>query len=443
MEPFRSSLPAPSGAALPYRAIIPAAALCLFGALTSLWLWDPLAYFRFLRALGLDPFRFPFLDLHAILAAAECARQGIDVYVVIPCDVLNRPHVYSPLWLSLTPAVLGMQDVPWLGIVLDGTFILSLAFVIRPRSASELVVCGLAVFSPMTILALERANNDVVIFLLLACAAVLYSRSRPRRLGAYALFLLAGLLKFYPLALLAFIGRERGRSVLLLAAAAASILLLFWLREARELREMLASVPSPSYFANTFSAENLPFGLARSLPDLPFLSPSAIGLALLAALMAATLLQTRRNVQLFDAVAGDAGYEAAFLAVGSLVITACFFAGKNIEYRGIYLLFVLPGFFRLHRSLADAGARGVASTIIGAIVFVMWSTSIRHAARAAAHLLLGEDQFGVLIAVAAWLAREFAWWWLIAGLASIVVLHGRQLPLMRGTLARLRLAPST
>ena len=64
------------------------------------------------------------------------------------------------------PAYLGTHDTFWLGLLLDGLFLLSLGLAMRPRCAREIAIFALAVVSPMTIFALERANNDVIIFLL-------------------------------------------------------------------------------------------------------------------------------------------------------------------------------------------------------------------------------------------------------------------------------------
>jgi hypothetical protein len=77
------------------RRIIPAVVgLALFVLLATLWLTgDRQTYMAFFRLLGLDPFAFPFLDTHAVLAAIECHRLGIDIYAANPCDVLGRFHV--------------------------------------------------------------------------------------------------------------------------------------------------------------------------------------------------------------------------------------------------------------------------------------------------------------------------------------------------------------
>ncbi len=137
-----------------------------------------------------------------------------------PCDVLGRPHVYSPLWLAIVPGSLGTGATGWVGASLDLLFLLSLAVVLRPRTARELFILGAAAVSPMTVYALERANNDLVVFLLVICGAMLFTFPRPYRLFSYGLFVAAGLLKYYPLALLVLAAREGRRDGLVIAAAA-------------------------------------------------------------------------------------------------------------------------------------------------------------------------------------------------------------------------------
>jgi hypothetical protein len=139
---------------LAYRLAIPVVVLCLYAIMAGLWLSGAHSlYFGALRVLGIEPFSFPFLDTHAVLAAAECRRQGIEIYLSNPCDVLGRPHVYSPLWLAIVPASLGTGATGWVGASLDLVFLLSLAVVLRPRTVRELFILGAAAISPMAVYA--------------------------------------------------------------------------------------------------------------------------------------------------------------------------------------------------------------------------------------------------------------------------------------------------
>ncbi|HEX3410900.1 MAG TPA: hypothetical protein VHT00_04195, partial [Stellaceae bacterium] len=250
-----------------YRLAIPIAVLCLYAIMAGLWLSGTHSlYFGALRLLGVEPFSFPFLDTHAVLAAAECGRQGVEVYLFNPCDPLGRPHAYSPLWLAIVPASLGTEATGWVGASLDLLFLLSLTVALRPRTAKELFILGAAAVSPMTVYALERANNDLVVFLLVICGAIVFAAPRPFRLFSYGLFVAAGLLKYYPLALLILVARERRRDALVAAAAAGFTLILFGVAFYPELKVASARIPAASsYFTDAFSARNLPFGFAEAL----------------------------------------------------------------------------------------------------------------------------------------------------------------------------------
>ena len=283
----RSAAPAPT-ANWKYRLAVPVLALVLFSMLAALWQWGPHSlYLAALSLFGFEPFRFPFLDIHAVLAAAQCHRQGIDVYLYNPCDVLGRPHVYSPLWLTLTPSFLGTSATTAVGVSLDLLVILSLALVIRPATGGEALVLGLAALSPMTVYALERANCDLVIFLLIVGGCVLDRAPRPWRFGCYALYLLAGLLKYYPLVLLVLMVRERRREAVAGAAIAALVVLGLAGFDHADLAKALANIPALSYFFGSFSAQNLPFGFAEAVgaPDLRHII-SVLLLSMLAALAA-------------------------------------------------------------------------------------------------------------------------------------------------------------
>jgi hypothetical protein len=404
-----------------YRLAIPIALLCLYAIMAGLWLSGAHSfYFGALRLLGVEPFAFPFLDTHAVLAAAECGRQGIEVYLSNPCDALGRPHVYSPLWLAIVPGSLGTRATGWVGTGLDLLFLLSLTVVLRPRTAKELLILGSAAVSPMTVYALERANNDVAVFLLVICGAIVFAAPRPFRLFSYGLFVAAGLLKYYPLVLLILVARERRRDALVTAAAAGFTVILFALAFYSELKAAVASIPAASsYFTDAFSARNLPFGFAEALAGGAY--RILIAVSLLSALSGLAVARTLRTVRLLGRERLDwAAGERQFLLIGGLLVVACFFAGQNIAYRGILFLPVLSGLVCLHRSIKDREVRRFCSRMIGAALFVMWEECFRRALHAMISPVPGEG-LSSRVEVFFWIGRELVWWWLVVGLAALVL----------------------
>ena len=76
---------------------VPAGGVLVLAVFAVLYREFPAGYDAILVAWGLAPFRFPFLDTHAVLSALDCARQGLDAYHHNPCDALTRAFNYSPL----------------------------------------------------------------------------------------------------------------------------------------------------------------------------------------------------------------------------------------------------------------------------------------------------------------------------------------------------------
>lgn len=408
------------------RWIIPLCGVLVLAAFAALWLggWKD-AYLGIQRALGTSPYTLPFLDTHALLSAAECQRQGIDVYTQNPCDALGRVHAYSPLWLSLIPGFLGTGDTAGVGLGLDLIFILSLGIVFRPRSRGEVAVFALAVFSPITLFAVERANCDLMIFLLLVGAAMLWTGSERARLVSYAVCLLAGALKYFPMVALALVLRERWRRGFTVAAAVALAIVLLIAGYHGELHAALANIPAGhDYFSDVFSARNLPLGLL----SLTGLSEAPAGGIIAAALFfvagVAALSRAWRTVRLLEPVRLDwTEWEMRILAIGSLLLPACFLTAQNVAYRGVYLLLVVPGLVRLRQAAGDRALRGWLGGMIAVCIAMLWECAI--ALNIGLLLQLSPQLTGSglypLLQLAYWLGRELLWWWLVADLVGIVL----------------------
>src|SRR5215471_16888356 len=102
--------------ALIYRLCAAAPALALFWSMTALYIFgNRVWYQKILSLYGIPPAPTPFVDTEAVLSAWECSRLGLDVFVYNPCDVLWRPHGYSPLWLLAASIPLSPDDAGSVG----------------------------------------------------------------------------------------------------------------------------------------------------------------------------------------------------------------------------------------------------------------------------------------------------------------------------------------
>ncbi len=395
---------------------------CYFGLL---WFW-----------MG-EPWSHPFIDFEGVSAAVECWGKGIDVYATNPCDLLGRVHDYSPVWLRMSFIPTGARPLEIIGLGCDFLFLILLGVIPQPtdRWGRAALLAGL--YSGMTVYALERANIDLIVFILIVPAGLALSGGPLRRCGGYAAILAAAMLKFYPAVALAVVARERLKPALLAGVLSAVALIVFFFAYRTEILRAVASVPQGGIFADAWGARNLPIGLGARLAD-PGHPAVQVRILLVSAgflmwSLFMILFRTRQTVS--RAVAALPERAHLFLTIGALLICGCFFAGANAGYRGIFLLFVLPACWFIGRS--SLLFRGTA----WAILLVMWAIPLRRALA----VMVGGSAFpihGSLFLYGAWFVNELAWWWIVSVLLGVLVRFVFDSPAVRALLGREIVAPS-
>ncbi len=158
-------------------------------AVPSLQEWRGLAFAPIRQIAMVTP---PFADLSMLTHSARCFGDLSDLYDGrVNCDPYGRLFTYPPvaLWMF---SVLGLSSASlgWLGVAL-GTAVALLTgaffFTLIPSAAVAGILVSLTYLSLPFQLALERANNDLIVFLLLALLALALSGQRPRTATAAAL----------------------------------------------------------------------------------------------------------------------------------------------------------------------------------------------------------------------------------------------------------------
>src|SRR5215472_2407426 len=234
--------------AITYRFGAAVSALMLYFYMSYLYKYcDRNLYEHLLTLYGAAPFRFPFLDISGSLAAWECTRQGVDVILSDPCDVLHRGYSYSPLWMAASPIPLGVRHTMAVGWCLDLLFIASLTLLPAPRRPVELVLVLAATLSAMVVFALERANPDILLFMMALAAGLLAERRMSLRVIGYCLALSAALLKYYPIMALITVFRECPSRFVAISIAVAGALAIFWVIYHAEIVEGLPGIARGPY----------------------------------------------------------------------------------------------------------------------------------------------------------------------------------------------------
>lgn len=378
------------------------------------------------------PHTRPFGDLEAILRAGVCWRRGVDVYAPSSC-MLGGVYNYAPLLLRAADLGLGPADRLGGGVLLGALFIISLGLLPPPASYRDILVRTLAACSSSVVYALEAANFDLVVFLLVLAAFLLLIRGPASRFAGYLVLLFAAALKFYPAALLALGLRENFWRLAGLALVSAGLLLLYLAYFGGGTKAALGILPGGLPFRGVFGALNLPFGLLllKNLPvltlepDVPqyfaaLADPHAalfVALASRGLVIAALLLGYARSSVHAQVLAALGEGQKIFFLGGALLIAFCFLAAQNLSYRAIFLLMVLPG-------LAMMDGRAV-RMLEAVILVLLWEGFFRHLALLLGIALLGPAH-AVYLQILFWLLREALWWVLVIQLLGFVFAFLRQ-----------------
>ena len=313
--------------------------------------------------------RTHFMDLENILAGARCAAQGMDVLVRNPCDSVGRPMNYPRVWLAIADGLGLSHASPVLpGIVLAGWFFLSAAFLPRIRSLPRALVWLLALLSPAVTLAVERGNNDLVVFSLAVLGLALLDKGTLAKYGAGVVLFLVSILKLFPAFGLLLLPSKHA-----LGRRGWVYLGMFILATLATWRDVLAigrAVPHDLFMS--FGGETS-VAVFCALVFHSRLEPTlaqALGCVLLIALIGVGLLWGVRKAKQNDPVAKSFH---PHLLYGTLLFLGAFATGSNYDYRLIVLLLVLPTTLDVGEARLDQrGCRTLARVCTGLVLLSLW-----------------------------------------------------------------------
>lgn len=323
-----------------------------------------------LRFVGVSHYGHWFLDGYAILAANDAVSVGLNPWAPNALDPLGRPHVYSHWWLHLRD--LGLTRAHHLagGIVLGLGFLGAAFSRLRPRTAGELgwylaIVCA----SPV-VLAIERANNDLVVFIVLApVVPCLLSERRGLPWLAVALVAIATALKFYPAA----------AALILLAGNDARVLRQRLLFGGLALALVGASVaPDLARISGLLPrAEGiLTFGSANIFAAIGLRGSMATVAGLVVAVLIATAFLRSRIFSGWKLRTEERGDWWSFI-LGAALLGGCFFSGSSYGYRWVFAIWLAPLLWRLPRDpTVPAGVRKLARVSAVLLVPALWGDAL-------------------------------------------------------------------
>ena len=316
---------------------------------------------------GVQHYDIWFGDTYALLASGDAVTQGLNPYVPNPLDFFHRPHVYSHWWLAIRHLGLTRADISWLGPLVVIAAWLTALRVLRPRTTAQFWFSLAVLISSPVILAFERANNDLVIFLLLApvVSCLMSSRGWIRSCAPVLIGVAAGL-KYYPATagLLLMFSRDRRRlvvmGIVILAFVAISV--------AQDLAIFGPLAPKPSGWLS-FGASTLftSFGVEGRLPAVL----SLLGAALI---FAWGWWSTRLSE--WEASPEKSATALKFI-LSAVLLSGCFFTSVNFSYRWIFAAWLPPFLWELSSDQSvPSRARSLAKATSWLLVAVLWLDTV-------------------------------------------------------------------
>ncbi|MFC1854116.1 hypothetical protein ACFL27_28365 [candidate division CSSED10-310 bacterium] len=321
---------------------------------------------------GIQP---PFADLRSLLSAVECYQMGFNVIIDNPCDPRpGVPMTYPRIWFSLL-ASLGVRQSQTLqlGIGLAILFFGAVILVIKRLNRGEAVLYSVILCSPMVMAGVERGNNDLLIFIILALAIVCrQSKLFLLRFFSYSLIMGTAILKIYPFCGLITILKESKKAKLWLSVLFTGLFLFYLYLISEELMLIAMNVPRATIFSYGYLVVFDQFNTFLSLSGYPDRGMFFVLLPffVLSSVVTGAFMYSRRascSTQFFEL---PAGREFDFFQVGLLIYMVTFILGHNWDYRLIFLIFTIPYLLTIIKS--DHQSSSLFTLILLGIVATLW-----------------------------------------------------------------------
>jgi hypothetical protein len=296
-----------------------------------------------------------FIDLRAVLKSSDCAKN-IDWDIYDPSLAEGCSYIYgSTLIRILHIFQLDESDtyfIGWILLALFSVFIGTTLAVLKPTFRWQWLITIIVLFSPPTMLLLERANVDILVVLLVSLAA--FSLARNKHIYLYITILIASLSKFYtaPLFLwLAMISKS-----ILLRILSVSLFFVSSILIVSDLSRMKGDFPRNAWA----SFGNPIFGIYfhKIGIDFPDRIQDLIGFSILIltyfAMNLASKVRIIRMPQMnFRHV--NNSYIDSLAQLFGLVFLLCYFASASYDYRLVFLF--IPALYLISAKDIDKKTR--------------------------------------------------------------------------------------
>ena len=290
------------------------------------------------RSLGVPSLTPQFLDLYVIPTGVETLHKGGDPLVANWTDPYHRTMNYPRVWLYLfSVARITRDKITAVALLLCAIFLTCMSFLIaRTTHVIDSVIILATSLSVAPLFAIERGNIDLFVFSLVFLACIVTNNHLKS-----AIFVMAGILKFFPVAgmLCEAIRRPtRKRTLAILLTALVVLLILVQWRDFGLIRHSTPVSRRLSYGVLSLEEELLHESLQLGTTLLRF--GWVFGLACWASCVA-TIIHVWNKPNEPDDPVLDPRQAEMFYVFGGIYVST-YAVGSNWDYRLIFLLPTLP-----------------------------------------------------------------------------------------------------
>jgi hypothetical protein len=320
-------------------------------------------YERTWISLGIYPLSPYFSDARVITASAEAKALGFDPMVYNPLLPKGVVMDYPRIWQLLFHLGIDQKDTIYFEAVFVSLFFLGIFLFVGEINQAIAVALACGIFSPAVLLAIERGNNDLVIFFLLALSIMVIRKSTAASAGVIAF---AFMLKLFPVFAAAVFFKEDRRRFFKYMTGSILFVGAYCMLLRNEIRAVHAGVATTNWDS---------YGIAVNWVEMeglihnPLLS-KVVCCAVIGLLIMLSVLVALRPRKSQDAAADKSHIDA--FRIGASIYVGTYLLGSNFDYRMMFLLFTIPQLTQW-LSNSDPKLRRAARITFAFTLYSLWS----------------------------------------------------------------------
>ena len=295
--------------------------------------------------LEMNGLTYIFADWGAIVSANVCEQKGLNVYLENPCDVYSRKHVYGEILLHLPFVEFNKFYQFYFPLILNILFLFIIVSFFTQINSFKSYFLVFFVISLPVILVIERANSDILIFLMM------YLISKYKNLFlSHILIIFSTLCKFYPICFSVVLLFQRTTKNIFINICIIALFLIIFLVHQHE--NLIQIFNNSAQFSGSGVYQFSLKGLIMAIPNIQLIINDyninwviylfiAILLILPLIFFVKKILQSQENEKFFQIFDLNI-FENRLYVVSTLIVIFCYFLVQNFNYREIFLIGLVP-----------------------------------------------------------------------------------------------------